>query len=165
MTTTETIAGTTFTTRGDRELVVTRVVDAGLPLTWDAWTSAQHVPEWMLGPEGWTMPECEIDLRPGGAWRFVYRRPDGDEMELRGEYREVDGPRRLVATESWGGDWPDTVNTLELAEADGGTRITSTVRYPSREAREAALGTGMKEGWAASLERLDEHLRGARERR
>jgi uncharacterized protein YndB with AHSA1/START domain len=150
---------TTFTTPSDRELVATRVVDAPRRLVWQAWTSPDHVPRWLLGPAGWTMPICEIDLRPGGAWHFVWRKSDGTEMGMRGAYREVRPPERLVHTESWGADWPETVNTLVLTEQDGRTTMTCTVLYPSKEARDKALGTGMKDGWATSYVTLDQHLR------
>jgi uncharacterized protein YndB with AHSA1/START domain len=105
------------------------------------------------------MPVCEVDLRPGGAWHFVWRRSDGTEMEMRGLYREITPPERLVSTESWGGDWPETLNTLVLSEEDGRTTITHTVLYPSKEARDAALQTGMKAGMSESVDRLAEHLR------
>ena len=150
---------TTFTTPSDREIVATRVFDAPRRLVFEAHTSPEHLPHWMLGPDGWTMPVCEVDLRPGGAWHFVWRRQDGTEMEMGGVYMEVVPPERLVNTESWGGDWPETLNTLVLAEEDGRTTLASTVLYPSREARDAALRTGMKEGWSAGFDRLDEHLR------
>ena len=147
------------TNRGDRELVMTRVVDAPRRFVFEAWTKPEHLPHWMLGPPGWTMPVCEIDLRPGGAWHFIWRRADGNEMGMRGEYREIAPPERLVSTESWGGDWPETLNTLILTEEDGKTTITLTVLYPSKEARDAALQTGIEEGIAASFDRLAEHLR------
>jgi uncharacterized protein YndB with AHSA1/START domain len=150
---------TTLTTPSDREIAVTRVFEAPRRLLFDPWTDPGHVQRWMLGPDGWTMPVCEVDLRPGGAWRFVWRRADGGEMEMRGEYREVAPPERLVSTESWGGDWPETLNTLLLSEEDGRTTVTQTMLYPSRETRDAALGTGMKEGVAQSYDRLDEYLR------
>lgn len=150
---------TTFTTPSDREIVMTRVVDAPRRLVFEAWTSAEHLPHWMLGPSGWTMPVCEIDLRPGGAWHFVWRRSDGTEMGMRGVYREIAPPERLVSTESWGGDWPDTINTLILSEKDGKTTIALGIRYPSRDARDAALETGMTSGVSASFDRLAEYLR------
>jgi uncharacterized protein YndB with AHSA1/START domain len=153
------IRGTTFTTPTDREVVMTRVVEAPRRLVWEAWTSPEHLPHWLLGPEGWTMPVCEVDLRPGGAWRFAWRHTDGREMEMRGVYREVAPPERLVSTESWGGDWPETLNTLILTEEDGKTTITQRVLYASKEVRDAALQTGMKEGVSSSFDRLDGHLR------
>src|SRR5436853_7778129 len=138
------------TTPSDREALITRVVDAPRRLVWEAWTNPEHVPHWMLGPSGWTMPVCEVDLRPGGAWHFVWRRSDGTEMEMRGVYRKVTPPARLVQTESWGGDWPETLNTLVLAEANGQTTMTLTILYPSKESRDAALQTGMKDGVSQS---------------
>ena len=78
---------TAFTTPSDREIVATRVVNAPRRLVFEAWTDPQHLPHWLLGPQGWTMPVCEIDLRPGGAWHFVWRRSEGTEMGMRGVYR------------------------------------------------------------------------------
>jgi uncharacterized protein YndB with AHSA1/START domain len=146
------------TTPTDTEIVVTRVFDAPRRLVFQAWTDPEHVPHWMLGPEGWTMPVCEIDLRPGGAWHFVWRRADGTEMSMRGVYREVTPPERLVSTESWGGDWPETVNTVTLAETNGKTTMTMTILYPSKEARDAASKTGMKDGMSVSFDRLERYV-------
>jgi uncharacterized protein YndB with AHSA1/START domain len=149
---------TTFTTPSDREIAVTRVFDAPRRLVFEAHTKPEHLRNWMLGPDGWTMPVCEIDLRPGGMWHFVWRRADGSEMEMRGVYKEVVPPEKLVSTESWGGDWPETVNTLTLSEQDGKTTLTITILYPSKEARDAVLNTGMKDGMNQSFERLAEYL-------
>ncbi len=149
---------TEFTTSSEREVVVTRVVDAAPAVVWQMWTEPAHLQHWMLGPDGWTMPVCEVDLREGGSWHHVWRGADGTEMEMRGDYREVEAPRRLVSTERWGGEWPETINTLVLSEQDGTTTMTCTVRYPSREARDAALATGMTSGWAQSYDRLDGYL-------
>ena len=102
MTTADKTGATTFATPSDLEIEVTRVVDAPRELVFDAWTKPEHITHWMLGPDGWTMPVCEIDLRVGGAWHFVWRRADGGEMEMRGEYREVAPPERLVSTETLG---------------------------------------------------------------
>jgi uncharacterized protein YndB with AHSA1/START domain len=79
---------TTYATPTDREVVVTRVVDAPRRIVFDAWTNPKHVPQWLLGPEGWTMPVCEIDLRPGGSWRYVWRKSDGGDA-MSGSSREV----------------------------------------------------------------------------
>jgi uncharacterized protein YndB with AHSA1/START domain len=155
----DSVSATTFTTPSDREIRMTRVFDAPRRLVFEAWTNPKHLPHWMLGPEGWTMPVCEIDLRPGGAWHFVWRRSDGTEMKMRGVYREIAPPERVVNTESWGGDWPETINTLILSEEGGKTTTSQTVLYPSKEARDAALKTGMKEGVSVSFDRLAEYLR------
>jgi uncharacterized protein YndB with AHSA1/START domain len=149
---------TTYTTPSDQEVVITRVVSAPRRVVFDAFTDARHVPNWLIGPEGWTMPVCEIDLRPGGAWRYVYRKDDGSEMTMQGSYREVAPPERLVSTESWGPEWPETVNTMVLTETGGLTTITITARYPSKETRDAALKTGMKSGMDQSFARLDSML-------
>jgi uncharacterized protein YndB with AHSA1/START domain len=149
---------TTYTTPSDQEVVITRVVSAPRRVVFDAFTNARHVPNWLIGPEGWTMPVCEIDLRPGGTWRYVYRKDDGSEMTMQGSYREVAPPERLVSTESWGPEWPETVNTMVLTETGGLTTITITARYPSKEARDAALKTGMKSGMDQSFARLDSML-------
>ena len=149
---------TTFSTPSDLEISATRVFDAPRRLVFEAHTNPKHIPHWMLGPEGWTMPVCEVDLRPGGSWHFVWRREDGGEMEMRGVYKEVVPPEKVVSTESWGPEWPETINTLTLTEENGRTTITSTLRYPSKEARDAALKTGMKEGMAQSFNRLAEYL-------
>lgn len=146
------------TTPTEREIVITRVLDAPRHLVFEAWTSPKHLPHWMLGPPGWTMPVCEIDLRPGGKWHFVWRKSDGSEMAMSGTYKEIVPPERLVSLESWGGDWPETLNTVTLLENNGKTTVMLTVLYPSKEARDAALQTGMKEGVAAGYDRLDEYL-------
>lgn len=149
---------TTFTTPADDELLVTRVLAAPRERVFDAWTSPRHLPNWMLGPPGWSMPVCEIDLRPGGGCRFVWRGGNG-EMEIRGTYREVARPERIEMATSWGGDWPETHETLTLTEKDGRTTLAQSIRYPSMAARDAALATGMKEGMDQSYRRLDEYLR------
>jgi uncharacterized protein YndB with AHSA1/START domain len=152
------IGVTTYATPSDREIVVTRVVNAPRRLVFAAWTEPRHLQRWLTGPDGWTMPICEIDLRPGGRWRYVYRKDSGTEMTLSGSVREVVPPERLVTTESWGPEWPETVNTLVLTESAGLTTITLTITYPSKEARDAALGTGAMDGMDRSFTRLDELL-------
>mgnify|MGYP000645735547 CR=1 FL=1 len=143
----------------DREFVLTCVLDAPRDRVWEAWTRPEQVSRWLLGPEGWTMPLCEMDLRPGGSWRYGWSGPDGATMETRGKYQEIEPPERLVTTESWGKDWPETVNTLLFTEGQGRTTITCRILYASSKAREEALATGMEQGLAASLERLASHLR------
>lgn len=152
------IGDTVFTMPSDREVVATRLVRAPRALVWDAHTSPRHLPHWLLGPEGWTMPLCEVDVRPGGRWRFGWRGPAGEEMTMDGVYREVLPPERLVYTERWGADWPEAVNTLLLTEQAGATMLTAAVAYASAEVRDRALATGMLDGWAHSYDRLDGYL-------
>jgi uncharacterized protein YndB with AHSA1/START domain len=158
MTTANSLGVTTFTTPSDREVRAVRVVDAPRTLVWDLWTSPTHLPNWMTGPDGWTMPVCEVDLRPGGEWHFVWRRDNGTEMGMTGTYTEIQPPERLVHTERWGGDWPETINTLILTEENGMTTMTSTVRFPSKADRDRAIGTGMNDGWSRSYDHMDEYL-------
>ena len=150
---------TTFTTPSEREVVAARVFEAPRELVWKAYTEPEHLRQWMGGYEGWAIAVCEVDLRPGGAYRYVWRKEDGEELTISGVHKEIDPPERLVVTESWGGDWPDALNTLVFEEEDGRTTLTVTVLYPSQEARDAALATGMTDGWSVSYDRLDDHLR------
>ena len=103
-----------FATPTDFEIVVTRFVEAPAEHVFDAWTKPEQVTQWMLGPDGYTMPVCEIDLRAGGAWHFVWRGPGGREVEMNGEYREIAPPERIVSTERWGDPWPETLNAFEF---------------------------------------------------
>lgn len=148
---------TNITTPSDREIVITRTVAAPRRIVFEAYTKPEHVVRWLLGPPGWTMPVCEIDLRPGGEWHYIWRSDDGDELEMRGVYREIVPPEQLVSTQSHG-EMPDSLNTLVLSEENGKTRITQRVLYASRQARDAALKTGMADGLAAGYQRLDEYL-------
>jgi uncharacterized protein YndB with AHSA1/START domain len=158
MTPTETGA-LTLTTPSDTEVVVARSFDAPRELVWKAYTQPEHITQWMLGPPDWTMPVCELELRPGAPYRFGWRKGDGEEMQITGVVREVIPPERLVITEEWGGDWPEALNTIAFTEADGRTTITTTVVYPSLEARDAALATGMTDGMSASYDNLEALLR------
>jgi uncharacterized protein YndB with AHSA1/START domain/DNA-binding transcriptional ArsR family regulator len=159
MTTAPKTGETTVTTPSDREVVAARVFEAPRELVWSAYTEPDHLRRWMLGPEGWTMPVCELDLRPGGAYRFVWRKEDGSELTITGVHKEVEPPERLVATESWGDEWPESLNTITFSEEDGRTTITVTMLYPSKEARDAALATGMTDGMNQGYDRLEELLR------
>jgi Activator of Hsp90 ATPase homolog 1-like protein len=98
------------------------------------------------------------DRSSAGRDVALWRRSDGSELEMRGAYQEISPPERLVSTESWGGAWPETLNTLILMETDGKTTISQTVLYPSKEARDAATKTGMKDGVSESYDRLAEYL-------
>ena len=150
---------TIFATPSDREIVMTRVFDAPRHIVWDVWTKPEHLQHWMLGPGGFTMPVCEIDLRVGGAWHFVWRGADGKEMGMVGKYTKVNPPAELVSTESWGEGWPETTNTATFTEKDGRTTVVVAKVFPSKEARDQALGSGMKAGVAQSYERLETYAR------
>ena len=149
----------TVTTPSDQEVRLTRVFDAPRALVFEAMSKPEHVKRWWgcLG-EGYSVPVCEIDLRPGGRWRFVNRHPKG-EAAFHGEYREIDPPARLVFTEIFE-DFPDVVSvvTSELSEENGKTRLTATVRYPSKEVRDIVMASGMSTGAGISYDRLEDLL-------
>jgi uncharacterized protein YndB with AHSA1/START domain len=146
---------TSFDTPNDTEIVITRVVKAPRRLVFQAHTVPKHLQQWMLGPEGWTMPVCEFEARTGGHWRYVWRKADGSEMAMGGTVTEIVPDQKIVSTERWGPEWPETINSVVFTEAGGFTTITLTVTYPSKDARDAALKTGMKDGSEQSYARLD----------
>jgi uncharacterized protein YndB with AHSA1/START domain len=105
------------------------------------------------------MPTCEIDLRPGGKWRYVYEGPDDAGFSMSGEYREIKRPERLVHTETMNEAPVATLNELTIrGEERGRTVIRVVVTYPSKEFREAVVATGMMDGWAQSYDRLEKYL-------
>jgi len=149
-----------LTTPTDREISMTRVFDAPRRLVFDAFTKPELVKRWLLGPPGWTMPVCEIDLRVGGAYRYVWRHADGREMGMGGIYREIVPQERLVCTELFDEAWypGEALVTTILAEQGGRTTLTSTMLYVWQETRDAVLKSGMERGVAASYDRLEELL-------
>ena len=150
-----------LTTRGDREIAIVRAFDAPRKLVFDAFTKPELVKQWLLGPDGWSMPVCEIDLKVGGKYRYVWRRDkDGTEMGMGGVYREIVTPERLVATEKFDQSWypGEAVGTFVLVEQGGKTTLTQTILYQSREARDGVLKSDMKKGIVASYDRLADLL-------
>jgi len=148
-------------TPGDRKIVMTRSFDAPRKLVFEAFTKPELVKRWLLGPDGWSMPVCEIDLRAGGRYRYVWRRDrDGHEMGMGGIYREVVAPEKVVATEKFDEAWypGEAVVSLFLVEREGKTILAQTILYASREARDEVLKSGMESGVARSYERLAELL-------
>jgi uncharacterized protein YndB with AHSA1/START domain len=149
-----------LTTRGDREIVMTRTFDAPRNLVFDAFTKPELVRQWLLGPPGWSMPVCEIDLRVGGSYRYVWRKPGVSEMGMGGVYREIVAPEKIVATEKFDQAWypGEAIGTLVFVEQAGKTTVTQTMLYQSQEARDGILKSGMETGVAASYDRLAELL-------
>jgi uncharacterized protein YndB with AHSA1/START domain len=143
--------------KGECEIVITRAFDARRQLVWDAHTRPELVRRWLLGPPGWSMPVCEIDLRVGGRYRYVWRNQDGTEMGMGGDYREIVAPERLVATERFDQPWypGEALDTSVFTENAGKTTVTMTVLYESREARDGVLKSPMEEGMAAGYDRLE----------
>jgi uncharacterized protein YndB with AHSA1/START domain len=145
------------TTPSDREVVLTRVFDAPRTLVYDALTKPELLKRW-FGPRGWSLTECDVDLRVGGAWRFVLSGPEGAKMVMHGVYRELVRPERDVHTERMD-DYPgEALVTGVLVEANGKTTLTGTVLYESKEIRDAVIASGMEHGAAETYDRLAEHL-------
>jgi uncharacterized protein YndB with AHSA1/START domain len=141
----------------DREVVLTRVFDAPRELVYDALTKPELLKRW-FGPRGWSLVICEVDLRVGGAWRFVLRGPGGAQMGMRGVYRELVRPERTVHTESFDEYPGESVVTGVLVERDGKTTLTGTVLYESKEVRDAVVSSGMEHGAAETYDKLAELL-------
>jgi uncharacterized protein YndB with AHSA1/START domain len=145
------------TTPSEQEIRLTRLFDAPRHLVFEVMTKPEHVKRWWgcLG-EGYSVPVCEIDLRPGGKWRFVNRHPKGEAV-FYGEYKEISPPGRVVFTEIFE-PFPDSVSvvTAVLTEEGGKTRLTATVRYPSLEVRDMVMSTGMATGAGISYDRLED---------
>jgi uncharacterized protein YndB with AHSA1/START domain len=149
----------------DREIRLARVFDAPRRLVFDALTRPELLKRWHYGPDGWSLAVCEIDLRVGGAIRFVWRHSGGREMGMTGAYREIVAPERLVTTEVFDDDWTggETVTTTVLTEDAKRTTFVATVLYQSPQAREKARSFNWEDGAAAGYDRLAEVL--AEERR
>lgn len=146
-------------TPSDREIAMTRVFDAPRHLVFEAMTRPELLKRWLLGPDGWTMPVCEVDLRVGGAYRYVWEKGD-TRMGMGGVFQEIAPPERIVQTEVFDDAWypGEAVNTTRLTEENGRTTMTLTVLYQSKEARDGVLASPMEEGVAASYDRLAELL-------
>jgi uncharacterized protein YndB with AHSA1/START domain len=148
----------TVTTPSDREIVMTRAFDAPRDLVFKAYTDPNVVPQWWGQRDSTTIVD-KMDVRPGGLWRFVQQAPDGSELGFRGEYREIVPPERLVYTfEFEGMPGHILVETITFEEQDGTTTLTSTSVFDSVEDRDGMLSSGMEEGAAESLDRLEEYL-------
>ena len=149
------IGAVTITTPGDSQIVVTRLFDAPRALVFEAWTKAEHVAHWW-DPSGVPLAVCEIDLQPGGAFRWVNRAPDGGEgYAFGGIYREIDPPGKLVFTA------PDSTErgaTLVFSEEGKKTRLTITMECATGQERDAMLQMRVDAGTAKTLENLAAYL-------
>jgi uncharacterized protein YndB with AHSA1/START domain len=149
----------------DHEVKVVRSFKAPRDLVYKAYTTPDLVKRWCLGPPGWEMPVCEMDVRVGGTYRWRWRNnSNGKEFGFHGEYKEVNAPARLVNTEFYdpgdvGGDMGQGSNvTVEFTEANGITTMTSVMDFGTKQARDAAVGTGMTDGMEQGYQLLDQLL-------
>jgi uncharacterized protein YndB with AHSA1/START domain len=145
-------------TPSEREIALTRSFNAPRRLVFDALTKPELLKRWMFGPPGWTFAVCEIDLRVGGAYRFVWSKSGGIQMGIRGVYREVVPPERVSNTEKFDEPWypGEAIVTNSLAEDGRKTALTLSVLYESKEARDIALQSPMEQGVAMGFDRLAE---------
>jgi uncharacterized protein YndB with AHSA1/START domain len=150
----------------DREVKVTRSFKGPRALVFRAWTEPELVRRWMLGPPGWAMPVCEMDVRVGGRFRWRWRSEEkGDEFGFTGVFREVVPPSRIVHTEGYdpgtvGGLYPgeDAIVTVTFVEDGGVTTVTTLADFGSNKARDSAMATGMTDGMEQSYQLLDRLL-------
>ena len=145
----------------ERELVLTRIIDAPRELVFQAWTDPKHLAQWW-GPKRFTNPVCEVDARPGGALRIVMRAPNGADYPMVGVFREVVAPERLVFTnipvDAAGNHLADGLTTVIFAEQGGKTKLTVHTRAVGVAPIAARMLEGMEAGWTQSLERLEGYM-------
>jgi uncharacterized protein YndB with AHSA1/START domain len=153
------------TTPSDTEVRVSRTFNAPARLVWRAYTEPELMQRWMLGPPGWTMPVCEMDVTPRGKFRWRWQNiKNGKEFGFFGEYREIEPFTKIVHTEYYDpGDMGDNMGngcliTVAFEEADGATTMITSMKFNSKEDRDAALSTGMTDGIEMSYEQLDRLL-------
>ena len=145
----------------DHQIVITREFDAPRDLVYRAYTTPELVKRWWHAKRG-EATIAEIDLRPGGRWRYVMVTDDGVEVGFHGEYREIVPNERIVSTEVFEGaqegDYPEqaTINTTTFEERDGRTTLTILVEAPSKDIRDAIVASGMEEGLQDALDLLEE---------
>ncbi len=147
-----------ITTPSDREIAMTREFNAPRQLVWDAHTKPELIRKWLLGPPGWSMPVCKIDLRVGGSYRYEWRNDkDGTTMAMGGTYKEVKPIERIVQTEKFDDPWyeGEATGTMVLKEQGGKTILTTTVRYASQAVRDSVIKSGMTTGVEQSFDRLE----------
>jgi uncharacterized protein YndB with AHSA1/START domain len=147
----------TVTTPTDREILMTRILDAPRDLVFEAHSSCEHMSHWW-GPRRYEIASCEMDFRPGGAWRIVHR-GEGQEFGFRGEFREIRRPELIAWTfEFEGMPGHVSVQTVTFEEHDGKTTLTTVVLFDSIEDRDGMINSGMESGAAESMDRLEEYL-------
>jgi uncharacterized protein YndB with AHSA1/START domain len=149
-----------ISTPSDREIAMTRVFAAPRTMVFDAFTKPELLRRWLGVRGGWTFAVCEVDLKVGGKYRWVWRGPSGKEMGMGGVFREIVRPERVVCTEKFDDPWyeGEAVDTMTFVERNGKTTATTTVLYASKEIRDAVLKSPMETGVAESYDNLDEVL-------
>jgi uncharacterized protein YndB with AHSA1/START domain len=152
--------GTQVTTPSDREIRVTRAFNAPVAMVWDAFTKPELVRRWLGVMPGWSWLECEMDVRVGGRYRWIWKGPDGTQMGMGGIYREIVPRERLVNTEKFDQSWyaGEALDTAVFTEASGRTTVTTTILYESKAVRDGVIASPMAEGMERGYQMLDELL-------
>jgi uncharacterized protein YndB with AHSA1/START domain len=146
-----------ITTPSEREIAMSRDFNAPRHLVWDAMTRPELVKRWLGTMQGWYMDICDIDLRVGGSYRYLWRGPEGAQMGMRGVYREIVPHQRIVSTEKYDESWyeGDAMDTATLESHGATTTLTITVLYGSRDVRDAVLRSPMESGVSAGFDALE----------
>jgi uncharacterized protein YndB with AHSA1/START domain len=141
----------------DTRVRITRVIRGSVEQVWRAHHEAELLQRWLLGPDGWRMPVCEVGSDVGDSYRYEWEAEDGSQrFGFEGEVLESEPPHRAVTTERMiGMEGPETVNEMTLTPVGAGTLLTLVVTYPSAEVRDTVLGTGMTDGMETSYARLE----------
>ena len=149
------------TTPSDREIVITRYFDAPRDLVFQAFTEPEHVKQWW-GPRGWSLPECDMDVRVGGSFHYLMKGPKGEEHGVKGTFFEIVPPERLVFSDGFEAaemaDFDARLTLIFQEEPEDRTKLTMTSLYKSKAVRDQVLKMGVGQGWGESLDRLDEVL-------
>ncbi len=155
---------TQLTLPSDQEILVTRTFDAPRELVWQMWTMAEHLQHWW-GPEGWTLPICEVDFQQGGTWFYCMQGPDDMQSCGKATYLEIDAPERIVYEDSFTDADGNPLEglpvghiTLTFIDADGKTTVNNTVRYPSKADRDKVIEMGVEAGIDQTWNRLEAYL-------
>lgn len=143
-------------TPSDLEIHVERMFDAPADLVFDCYTTPDLVRRWLNGPDDWSLSTCEIELQPGGNYRYIWSGPDGESMGMVGTFHEIEPPVRLVTTEQFDDDYgmgKMLITTIFHPEGER-TRLSQAILFESKAQRDAAVATGMADGMGMSFNSL-----------
>ncbi len=146
-----------LSTPTDKEIAITRVFNAPRQLVFDCYTKPELLRRWMYGPDGWAFSVCEIDLRIGGKYRYVWTGADNASLGIGGVFKTILAPEKIINTQLFDEDWTggEAIVTLSLTEQHGQTTTVTSILHSSKAARDLALQSGMEHGMEMGFERLE----------